>query len=161
MEADGVSVRIVCKAVRQKSFKWEYNYPVTLLETWDENWNMCARINWFTRLRLPITVYYYHYHLHIYCTQTIFGILKMSSCNNLLFHLVNAEHTHTHVHFGVYVPPHFSLKLVFGFVFFFLLFSLRENSIGVEGAKNMAQALHENRSLQFLEWVTSQSIKSQ
>lgn len=37
----------------------------------------------------------------------------------------------------------------------FLPVSLRENSIGVEGAKNMAHALHENNSLQDLEWVTS------
>lgn len=34
---------------------------------------------------------------------------------------------------------------------FFCLFSLRENSIGVEGAKNMAHALHENNTLQDLE----------
>lgn len=38
---------------------------------------------------------------------------------------------------------------------FFCLFSLRENSIGVEGAKNMAHALHENNTLQDLEWVSS------
>lgn len=36
--------------------------------------------------------------------------------------------------------------------------SLRENSIGVEGAKNMAHALHENSSLQDLEWVASSTV---
>lgn len=38
---------------------------------------------------------------------------------------------------------------------FLCSYSLRENSIGVEGAKNMAQALQENNTLQELEWVTS------